>query len=143
MIYRSWQKSDNERIGQLEVECFKSPWSLDMLSQTTSLNNFYGIVCEENGVIVAYVGCIYDFWDGEILNIAVKNEYRRKGIGETLMTKIIEFLRLEKKENVYLEVRKSNVFAQKLYAKLGFFPIGERKKYYENTEDAIVMSKIL
>ena len=114
-----------------------------MLNQTTHLKNFYGKVCEVDGKIVGYIGAIYDFWDGEILNIAVKNEYRKQGIGEKLMQEIIDFLCLEKKENVFLEVRKSNFPAQKLYEKLGFIKIGERKKYYENTEDAIVMSKVL
>lgn len=143
MIYRNWIATDNLQISELEKECFKSPWSIDMLNQTTHLKNFYGKVCEVDGKIVGYIGAIYDFWDGEILNIAVKNEYRKQGIGEKLMQEIIDFLRLEKKENVFLEVRKSNFPAQKLYEKLGFVKIGERKKYYENTEDAIVMSKVL
>lgn len=143
MIYRNWIATDNLQISELEKECFKSPWSIDMLNQTTYLKNFYGKVCEVDGKIVGYIGAIYDFWDGEILNIAVKNEYRKQGIGEKLMQEIIDFLRLEKKENVFLEVRKSNFPAQKLYEKLGFIKIGERKKYYENTEDAIVMSKVL
>ncbi len=143
MIYRNWLATDNLQISELEKECFKSPWSLDMLNQTASLKNFYGKVCEIDGNIVGYIGCIYDFWDGEILNIAVKIEYRKQGVGEKLMQEIIDFLRLEKKENVFLEVRKSNLPAQSLYQKLGFVKIGERKNYYENTEDAIVMSKVL
>ncbi len=143
MIYRNWLATDNLQISELEKECFKSPWTLDMLNQTTNLKNFYGKVCEIDGKVVGYVGAIYDFWDGEILNIAVKNEYRKQGIGEKLMQEIIDFLRLEKKENVFLEVRKSNLPAQSLYQKLGFMKIGERKNYYENTEDAIVMSKVL
>jgi ribosomal-protein-alanine N-acetyltransferase len=143
VIYRRWTFSDNGDIAAIEKQTFKTPWSLEMINKTTELDNFYGVVCCADDAVVGYVGCIFDPWDGEILNVAVKQDFRRQKIAETLMTMILEFLQKSGKEQVYLEVRKSNAPARLLYEKLGFKPIGERKKYYENTEDAVVMAKLL
>ena len=143
MKYRAWQRKDNERIAVIEKNTFKSPWSTEMIDLTFDQPNFYGVVCEEDEIVVGYVGAIYDNWDGEILNIAVDENFRGKGIGEKLMQSVIDFLTHNKKEKLFLEVRRSNLIAQSLYSKLGFTPIGIRKKYYENTEDAIVMEKVL
>ncbi len=143
MIYRNWEKDDNEKISQLEIKCFNSPWSLQMIEDTYSTNNFVGYVCEEDGEIIGYIGLIFDNWDGSILNIAVDSEYRKNGIGTKLMELAIEFLKGRDIENLYLEVAKSNLNAQSLYTKLGFQAVGIRKKYYNYTEDAIVMAKSL
>ena len=143
MIIREWKIADNEVIEGLERECFKTPWTKEMLDGSFTLNNFKGFVADENGVIAGYVGVIYDDWDGGILNVAVKKSERRKGYGKTLMQSALDFLKEKGKENVFLEVRRSNLAAQNLYFSLGFTKIGERKKYYENTEDAFVLGKKL
>jgi [ribosomal protein S18]-alanine N-acetyltransferase len=71
----------------------------------------------------------------EILNVAVAPEYRRQGVATTLLR-----LQLQKEGTHFLEVRESNVAAQKLYRKLGFVEVGRRPKYYQlPTETAIVM----
>ena len=143
MIIRDWKIEDNEVIETLEKECFKTPWTKEMLDSSFSLKNFNGFVAEKNGEVIGYVGVIYDDWDGEILNIAVRKLDRKNGIGKMLMQTALDFLSQKQKENVFLEVRKSNLIAQNLYYSLGFIKIGERKNYYENTEDAFVLAKKL
>ena len=82
--------------------------------------------------------------EGNVTNVAVHPSYRRQGVAETLLK---EMERRAKEKSVtifFLEVRQSNEAAKKLYEKLGYSPIGTRKRFYERpVEDAIVMSKIL
>lgn len=143
MIVRRWTQADIEKIYALEQVCFKSPWSLNSLTDVFKLNNFYGLLVEVEGEIVAYVGCVYDNWDADVLNVATSPNHRKKGYAQKLLDDVIVFLQTSGKERVFLEVRASNLPAQNLYVKMGFSPIGIRKNYYENTEDAIVMAKVL
>ena len=137
-MLRQWKKSDNEVIGRLEVENFRSPWSLEMLDSCFSYDNFYGVVSEENGVIIGYVGAVFSGEDADVMNLCVDANYRRRGHATELMNGIIGYLKERSVKNVFLEVRRSNDQAIALYEKLGFTKVGERKRYYENTEDAMV-----
>ena len=70
-------------------------------------------------------------------------EFKRRGIGTLLIKKMTEVCRKKDIFEINLEVRVSNLAARQLYKKLGFLENGRRKKYYENTEDAILMTKKL
>jgi [ribosomal protein S18]-alanine N-acetyltransferase len=71
----------------------------------------------------------------EILNLAVARPFRRMGIATFLMRQ-----ELNRKAMHFLEVRKSNAAAQRLYHKIGFVEVGRRRNYYQNPlEEAIVM----
>lgn len=137
-MLRQWKKSDNEVIGRLEVENFRSPWSLEMLDSCFLYDNFYGVVEEDDGVIIGYVGAVYSGEDADVMNLCVDEKYRRRGYATKLMNGIIDYLKERLVKNVFLEVRRSNRSAIALYEKLGFTKVGERKRYYENTEDAMV-----
>jgi ribosomal-protein-alanine N-acetyltransferase len=91
--------------------------------------------------IVGFVG----FWimadEAHITSIAVRENYRRQGIGELLMVAVMDMAKDLKARIVTLEVRVSNTGAQKLYSRYGFTRVGIRKGYYtDNREDAVVMS---
>jgi ribosomal-protein-alanine N-acetyltransferase len=79
--------------------------------------------------------------EAHITNIAVREDYRRQGIGELLLIWLIE-LSLELSAHlVTLEVRASNTVAQSLYAKYGFVQVGLRRGYYtDNREDGVLMT---
>ena len=79
--------------------------------------------------------------EAHIVAIAVRADYRRRGIGELLLADSIDVALDNHQENVTLEVRQSNVTAQALYEKYRFLKVGVRKRYYsDNHEDAIIMS---
>ena len=137
-MIREWTLSDNEAIERLERECFITPWDRKMLDDCFT-NAFYGLVEEREGKIVGYVGSIFDIWEAEILLVAVDEGHRRRNIAEGLMSAIIEKHRSAGREKIFLEVRRSNIAAQGLYRKLGFVKVGVRERYYENTEDALVL----
>ena len=84
--------------------------------------------------------------ESHLLNIGVNKDFRRSGYGERILKKMIIAAEVMGSKKIILEVRVSNKIAYRLYEKLGFLEIGERKKYYrlpEGREDAYVMSKTL
>ena len=79
-----------------------------------------------------------------INNVAVRSEYRRRGIGATLLNRVLAEARSRKAKAAFLEVRSANRAAQALYEKSGFKAIARRANYYsEPQEDAVVMSLVL
>lgn len=131
-----------DSILEIEKASFISPWSANAFVQEVrnSVSNFWAAV-GEGGELEGYI-CFWLF-DREIqlINIAVHSEKRKKGIGENLLREMIRVGRLKGMEQVWLEVRPSNLVARRLYEKLGFTAVGRRPLYYRDTdEDAIVMS---
>ena len=91
--------------------------------------------------IVGYVGIWLMVDEAHVVAIAVREAYRRKGIGETLLVAAIEMAMENHQESMTLEVRRSNYPAQALYEKYRFVKVGVRKRYYsDNHEDALIMS---
>ena len=95
------------------------------------------LVAEENGKIVGYIGTEEISGETHIINMAVHPENRKQGIGKKLIEAV-----LDDEDVFFLEVRASNIAAQKLYEKYGFEKVGVRKNYYEdNGEDAYIMRR--
>jgi ribosomal-protein-alanine N-acetyltransferase len=91
--------------------------------------------------IVGFTGIWLMVDEAHITNIAVAEEYRRRGIGELLLIATIDLARKLKAKNMTLEARVSNIAAQNLYSKYGFMKMGIRRGYYlDNKEDAVIMS---
>ncbi len=91
--------------------------------------------------IVGFAG----FWimadEAHIINIAVREYYRRWGIGELLLISLIDLAAELNARIITLEVRISNTAAQSLYSKYDFTQVGLRRGYYiDNREDAVLMS---
>lgn len=91
--------------------------------------------------VVGYVGVWLMVDQAHIVAIAVRESYRRRGLGELLLTEAIDLAMANGQESVTLEVRRSNWSAQQLYEKYRFFKVGVRKRYYtDNHEDALIMT---
>lgn len=140
---RPMRESDIKRVAEIEKSIFSLPWSEEsFLDAANQEHNIY-LVCEMNGEIAGYCGLWTVLGEGNITNMAVDEKYRKCGIGTVLMN-ALELLGQKMDVSVFfLEVRESNIPAQKLYEKSGYREIGRRKRFYERpVEDAIVMSKI-
>ncbi len=100
-----------------------------------------GLSTSNREYITGFVGIWVLADEAHLTNIAVRELYRKQGVGELLLISIID-LSLELKTNfVTLEVRASNTEAQKLYTKYGFNQVGVRRHYYtDNREDALLMT---
>lgn len=91
--------------------------------------------------IIGFMGIWMMADEAHIINIAIREQHRRRGIGELLLIVGIDLATKLKANMITLEVRASNVAAQKLYAKYGFIEVGVRRGYYsDNKEDALLMS---
>lgn len=116
---------------------------MSSIKQWWRQNRFFGDKSpESSGQFVIGFASLWVMADeAHITNIAVRNGYQRQGIGELLLISIMD-LAAEVKANIAtLEVRVSNLPAQRLYNKYGFVEVGLRHGYYtDNREDALLMS---
>jgi ribosomal-protein-alanine N-acetyltransferase len=95
----------------------------------------------ESSPITGYIVARETAGELHINNFAVRAEYRRRGIGATLLDRVLQEARRRKANAAFLEVRSGNHAAQALYEKSGFKPIARRANYYSDPrEDAVVMS---
>ena len=98
----------------------------------------------EHQRIAGYIVARESAGELHINNVAVRVQYRRRGIGIALLSRIVEAAKGLKVQVAFLEVRSGNHAAQELYKKIGFKPIARRADYYsEPREDAVVMSLTL
>ena len=92
--------------------------------------------------IVGYIGLYLAGDAGDITNVAVSSQYRRKGIAGRLIEKVIMYAKENNISVVNLEVRPSNTSAISLYTKYDFKEIGRRRNFYTKpTEDALLMQR--
>ncbi len=143
--------SDISEIKKIETESGLSDWnSADYVKEINSKFSFTKTTVLENkivGFIIARLIIInldrqIDF--SEIYNIAVSKEYRKNGIGNFLIENFIKHCKKNKIQEIFLEVRKSNIIARKFYKQKDFEEIAERKNYYTTPlEDAVIMKLIL
>ena len=128
-------------ILQVERECFSSPWSEQMFISEISGKFAHYYVIEEDSRAVGYMGMWSLSGEGHITNVAVGKDYRRRGFARALISYFIEIAKKENLEFMTLEVRASNTPAITLYESFGFTQVGVRKKYYDNSEDALLLTK--
>ena len=137
-------KSHIDGIMEIEKDSFAIPWSRAAVEKELSNNLAIYAVVKENDKVVGYGGMWHVVNEGHITNIAVHKDYRRKGIGNIIVNKLIEIAEEKEMIGLTLEVRKSNTSALELYKKNGFKLEGIRPEYYEdNKEDAYIMWKYL
>ena len=132
---------DLNEIYNLELESYDFPWTKEILRDCI-LYKYDSFTVFFNDNLVGYVIAKITYPETHILNLTVKKNFRKKGIGKSLIELIISEARLRNSENILLEVRADNIEAQSLYKKLNFQIIGKRKDYYESVngrEDAYVL----
>ncbi len=129
-------------VAGLERSVFSHPWTAGDLekSLTDPYTHFFVGVNEE--ATYGYIGLRFGTDTADILTLCVDEKYRRCGIAAALLETAIRFVRENKLDPLFLEVRASNVSARALYEKYGFSVLSIRKKYYRDpVEDAVIMRK--
>ncbi|MCL2813080.1 MAG: ribosomal protein S18-alanine N-acetyltransferase [Oscillospiraceae bacterium] len=130
-----------DAVFEIETESFGDPWSRRSFGEILNSPSAAGFIALEGCGAAGYLIMLCIPPEIEILNIAVKKSLRRKKIATGLFGAALEYAKSQKAERLFLEVRKSNEGALKLYQKLGFQTVGTRKNYYANPrEDALLMS---
>lgn len=130
------------QVAELEKICFSDPWSENSVASELENSLAYWLVAVEGVTVAGYVGSQTVMGETDMMNIAVRPDYRRKGVAEDLVNALVDALKEQGSHCLTLEVRASNEPAQKLYEKLGFTLIGKRPRYYHNPrEDALILRK--
>ena len=130
------------QVAELETLCFSDPWSEHSVASELENKLSYWLVAVEDDRVAGYVGSQTVMGETDMMNIAVHPDFRRRGIGESLVNALVERLKTMDSHCLTLEVRASNVPAIALYEKMGFQQIGLRKNYYRNPkEDALILRK--
>lgn len=128
-------------LAELEKQCFSTPWSENALAEELDNPHARFFVCIKDGAVCGYIGAHNIVGEVYITNVGVLPSYRGQGIGAMLVGFLKEYSKTENADFITLEVRKSNSVAIKLYNKMGFKVVGERKNFYDNPkEDAILMT---
>jgi len=98
------------------------------------------LVVEEDGEVVGFIVGRLLQKECEIENVAVQGQARRRGLGSRLLGEFLDLVRSRGGQEIWLEVRESNLAARALYEKWAFVESGRRKQYYqEPREDALIL----
>jgi ribosomal-protein-alanine N-acetyltransferase len=126
-------------VASIEKKCFGPEcWSEKLIFDELSDPNKYYIVYYSGGAAAGFGGYAQVLDEGHIMNIAVAEEYRNRGIATEILHNIIENGKTKGINSFTLEVRVSNRIARLLYEKAGFGLVGIRKGYYPDREDACI-----
>lgn len=129
-------------VAAIEKECFSDPWSEKSIASELENPLSLWFVAMDGNRVCGYVGSQTVLGESDMMNIAVSGDYRRQGIGEQLISRLIRELSKRGSHILCLEVRASNEPAIMLYEKLGFSVVGKRPGYYRHPrEDALIMRK--
>ena len=130
------------QVARLEALCFSDPWSESSVASELENELSLWLVALEGDTLAGYVGSQTVMGETDMMNVAVHPDFRRQGVGKSLILALVEELKARDSHSLTLEVRASNAPAQALYEKLGFSQVGLRKNYYRNPkEDACILQK--
>lgn len=136
------KKDDVDSIKFLEEELNINILSKNSILDDLDNDNFSYFILKDTkkqNCIVGYVATSHVLDSMDIISIVIKKDYQRIGLASYLLKYVIDFAKQKNITKILLEVRKSNLPAQKLYEKYNFRKISIRKNYYNNpVEDALI-----
>lgn len=131
---------DLAEVLELERLVYAQPWTAENFSGEFNRRITLPLGLKKEGRVAAY--CF--FWllppEVHLLNVAVRPEFQGQGLAKRLLAAMIAVGRRGGAETFFLEVRPSNLPAVGLYQSLGFSTAGRRPNYYEDGEDALLMT---
>ena len=143
-MIRQANVEDLSRIEAIDERAFKyGSWSKENYQNELKNNPYSNLYVYEKNEILGFIDFWVTFEIGDITRIAVDPEYQGQGIAKELIRFSLEKMRKKSCECCQLEVRESNQTAIHLYKVCGFEKMNIRYRYYENQEDAWVMSRML
>lgn len=146
------KESDFADLADIHREGFVQGWSDGDLAKLMANESYFCLVARKKGGAnkppAAFVMVRTAADEAEIITVATKKSARRKGVAGQLLQAAIRKLQADRLRALFLEVDERNEAAIKLYHKLGFKKVGERKGYYvsqdqENPSTALVMERDL
>lgn len=133
--------TDLEQMKNTLYSDFDNFWSYNVLKQELENESTTYVIAKEHGDVVGFAGISICIDEATLNNIVVKKSCRGCGIGGELLEALIEVCGDLNVKELTLEVDVTNEYAIRLYKKFGFKNLGIRKKYYNNSRDAYIMTK--
>ncbi|MFH0846439.1 MAG: ribosomal protein S18-alanine N-acetyltransferase [Chloroflexota bacterium] len=151
--YTNYERELDNRLAHFIVACDTSTTNDALDSNPSEENSLRRLTAKVRGLfshnaddskqdkIVGFAGFWIAAGEAHVMSIAVREAYRRRGIGELMLIRIIDMATELKADFIALEARISNLAAQSLYLKYGFIERDIRPGYYsDNREDAVYMT---
>ncbi|KAA0224212.1 ribosomal protein S18-alanine N-acetyltransferase [bacterium] len=144
VIIRRMRQDDLSQVAAIAAHSYAEPWPQESFRVELNSEVSQPVVAERAGEIVGFIVAWIVTDEIEIANLTVKETFRRRGLGRMLLTHVLALAQARQCATAYLEVRRSNWAARRLYESMGFNDHSLRSRYYGRTgEDAIVMQKKL
>jgi [ribosomal protein S18]-alanine N-acetyltransferase len=143
--FRAMTPFDVANVGAVERASYQFPWSEGIFRDCLRVG-YLCRVAECEGQVVAYGIVAMGAGEAHILNLCVGESMRGRGVGRQMLMLLIERARDAGMQDVFLEVRPSNLHAIALYQSVGFIEVGRRRGYYQavdGREDALVLKLAL
>jgi ribosomal protein S18 acetylase RimI-like enzyme len=136
------QLGDSRALADAELLCFSDPWPPQFfVSEILADGRFNRLLVDAGGEMVAYLFCAWQYLDLHVLKVATLPQFRRAGLARRLMA-LAEGHAVEMAgESLTLEVRVSNPEAIAMYEALEYERVVVRTAYYQDGQDAVIMSK--
>ena len=134
---------DLNKISPVLLTEFDDFWNYNIFKSELENENSKYVVAKNNDEIVGFAGIWISIDEAHVTNIVTKKDLRKNGIGSTPLEELINLSKTLNLVSITLEVNENNLDAIKLYEKFGFEKLGIRKKYYNNTDNALIMTKKL
>ena len=137
---RPMTASDINAVMEVEKNVYPFPWTKGIFADCIRVNYECWVALQDEKII-AHAVLSVAAGESHILNLAVSKHCQKQGIGNHLLTHIINIARIQSADMVLLEARPSNKAAIRLYEAAGFNEIGTRRDYYpadSGKEDALI-----
>ena len=133
--------ADLENLKNFLQSDFDEFWSYDiLLSELSSSNSRYIVAKNKDNTIVGFAGIKIILDEAELMNIVTRKDMQHCGIASSMLNYLFSLCRENNIKLINLEVNTQNTIAINFYKKYNFNEVGFRKKYYDNTYDALLMT---
>lgn len=133
--------TDVPAIAELDAQCYQYPWTVGNFADSVSAG-YDCCVYRIESDIIGYAVVLLAAGEAHLLNLTIAPDWQGLGWGRLLLQKLVNGVRRNGIETIWLEVRPSNAIAQRLYSGMGFVDVALRKNYYPSSagrEDALIM----
>ena len=136
-----------ETLAAIHQECFLTYWDIEAFSGFFSVHNTHALLAEREGEKAGMAVFRLTPDEAEIITLAVRPDFRRRGVGRALLEKTMKEAASTGLKVMFLDVEAGNEAAVKLYESQGFAQINRRRQYYRQKDgsytDALVMRLVL
>lgn len=142
VLIRAARPNDVTEVVRIDQTSFAHPWAPHVMHEAiekAQSGEYIALVAATGTQICGFVIAWNVREEGEIATIAVDEKFRGRGLAHQLIKAALHEATRRGAETMFLEVRPANSIARHLYEKCGFAPVGLRKNYYQNGDDAIIM----